>query len=131
MRRTLAAATAYFAIVFSVAFLLGVARTLLVAPWVGDVAAVLIETPLVLLVSWRAARWSMERFLQGAGAAQRLAMGLIAFALLMAVETVMSLLLFDRPLAQQLTAHAAPAGAIGLLAQAAFGLIPLLLRPRR
>lgn len=131
MRRTLAAATAYFAIVFSVAFLLGVARTLLVAPWVGDVAAVLIETPLVLLVSWRAARWSMERFLQGAGAAQRLAMGLIAFALLMAVETVMSLLLFDRPLAQQLTAYAAPAGAIGLLAQAAFGLIPLLLRPRR
>jgi hypothetical protein len=43
----------------------------------------------------------------------------------------LGLFLFDRPLAQQLSAFATPAGAIGLLAQVAFGLVPLLAARRR
>lgn len=126
MRRTLAAAAAYFAIVFSLAFLLGVVRTLFVAPMTGDVVAVLVEAPIVLLASWFAAGWSTRRFSVPPDASARLAMGFAAFALLMAVETAMSLLLFGRPLAQQVAAWATPAGAIGLIAQTAFGFMPLL-----
>jgi len=131
MRRTLAAAAAYFAIVFSLAFLLGVARTLFVAPRVGEVIAVLIEAPILLLISWRAASWSIRRFSIAARASERLTMGLVAFLLLMTVETAMSLLLFSRPLAQQIAAYGTLAGAIGLVAQAAFGVIPLLAARRR
>ncbi|WP_292066156.1 hypothetical protein [Brevundimonas sp. UBA7664] len=131
MRRALAAAAAYFAIVFALAFLLGVARTLFVAPRVGELVAVLIEAPIVLLISWRAAGWSIRRFSVTARASDRATMGLAAFLLLMTVETTMSLVLFDRPLAQQFAAWATAAGAIGLLAQAAYGLIPLLAVRRR
>jgi hypothetical protein len=131
MSRALAAAAAYFAIVFSLAFLLGAVRTLVIAPTIGEVGAVLIEAPIILFVSWRAAAWSIARFSVTARTSDRLAMGLAAFLLLMTIETAMSLLLFDRPLAQQLAAWATPAGAIGLLAQAAYGFIPLLVARRR
>lgn len=126
MRRTLAAAATYFAIVFSLAFMLGVVRTLFVAPRTGDVVAVLIELPIVLLASWFAARLSARQFSIPAHALDRLAMGLVAFSLLIAVETALGVLLFSRPLAQQLTAYGTAAGTIGLLGQLAFGLMPLL-----
>lgn len=131
MQRALAAAAAYFAIVFGLAFLLGIARTLVIAPMVGPVVAVLIESPIILLISWRVASWSIGRFSVPAGMPARLMMGLVALMLLMTVETVMSLLLFARPLAQQFADYATVAGAIGLLAQAAFGLMPLLVARRR
>ena len=131
MRRALTAAAAYFAIVFSLAFILGVIRTLFVAARTGDVVAVIIETPIILLVSWFAARWCARRFAVPAQARERLVMGFAAFVLLMAVETALGLLLFARPLAQQLDAYATPAGAIGLMAQALFGLMPLLTARQR
>ncbi len=131
MRRALPAAAAYFAIVFSVAFLLGVVRTLYIAPGVGAVAAVLIEAPVILFVSWFAAGWTIRRFSVPTRTPDRLMMGLVAFSLLMTVETAMSLLLFGRPLAQQFAAWATAAGAIGLLAQAAFGLMPVWVARRR
>ncbi len=126
MSRALAAAAAYFAIVFILAFLLGVVRALYLVPMVGELVAVLIEAPIVLFISWRAAGWIIGRFSVSARASDRLTMGLAAFLLLMTVEAAMSLLLFGRPLAQQFASYATAAGVIGLLAQAAFGLIPLL-----
>ncbi|MFN3667789.1 MAG: hypothetical protein ACK4VY_00620 [Brevundimonas sp.] len=131
MPRALAAATAYFAIVFCLAFLLGVARTLVVAPATGEVVAVLIEAPIVLLISGFAAVWGARRFAVPPTTPARLTMGFVAFVLLMAVESGMSLLLFDRTLSLQWAAFATPAGAIGLLAQIAFAFIPLLVARRR
>ncbi len=131
MNRALTAGAAYFAIVFSLAFLLGVVRTLFIAPMVGEVVAVLIEAPIILFISWRAAGWIIGRFSVTTRTSDRLTMGLVAFLLLMTVETAMSLLLFNRPLTQQLAAYATAAGAIGLLAQVAFGFIPLLASRRR
>ena len=131
MHRPFAAAAAYFCIVFSLAFVLGVMRTLIVAPRTGDVVAVLIETPIVLFISWLAAGWTARRFSVPAKAPARLTMGLTAFALLIVAETSLSLLMFDRPLARQAAAFATPAGAIGLLGQVVFGLMPLLAVRRR
>jgi len=129
--RSLASAAAYVSIVFSVAFALGTVRTLVVAPRVGDVIAVLIETPLILIVSWRTAGWVVRRFSVPADLRARLTMGFVAFVLLMTVETALGLGLFDRSLSQQFAAYGTLAGAIGLLAQIAFGIIPLLAGRRR
>lgn len=131
MRRAAAAAAVYFGIVFGLAFILGVVRTLFVAPRTGEVVAVLVETPIVLLISLFAAGWSIRRFSVGAKAPDRLTMGLVAFVLLMTAETALALVVFGRPATQQLASYATLAGAIGLLAQVAFGFIPLLAaRPR-
>ena len=48
MCRAAVAGLVYFAIVFAVAVALGIARAALLAPWVGELAAVAIELPVVL-----------------------------------------------------------------------------------
>lgn len=47
----------YCSIVFCAGFLLGVLRTLWLAPWIGEQAAELIEFPVMLVVMVIAARW--------------------------------------------------------------------------
>lgn len=124
MARVLKAAVVYFAVVFGIAFLLGVVRVLVVAPRVGPLAAVMIETPLVLIVSWIAARECVARFRIPPTARDRLTLGLVAFALLMAVELALSVLAFGLTPAEHFAAWATPAGALGLSAQMVFALIP-------
>lgn len=126
MGKVLKAAVVYFAVVFGVAFVLGVVRVLVVAPRLGPLAAVMIEAPLILIVSWRAARWCVERFRIPATARDRLTLGLAAFALLMAVELALSVVAFGQTPAEHFAAWATPAGALGLSAQMVFGLIPWL-----
>ena len=58
MTRTLKAGTAYFLVVFTFAFAMGVLRVLVLVPRMGEVAAVLIEVPLVVAVSWWVCRWA-------------------------------------------------------------------------
>jgi hypothetical protein len=117
--------------VFAWAFALGVVRTLVVAPRVGDTAAVLIETPLVLAASWLASRWTVRRLAVGSSAAERLAMGAVAFALLMEAELGLSLAIFGRPAHVWLASLITTPGAIGLTAQVAFGFVPLVQRATR
>ena len=62
MTQTIKAATAYFAIVFGIGFVLGTARVLVIIPRIGELAAVLLEVPVMLATSWFAARWCIARF---------------------------------------------------------------------
>ncbi|WP_309603794.1 hypothetical protein [Phenylobacterium sp.] len=126
--RATGAGAVYFAIVFAWAFALGVVRVLVVAPRVGEVAAVLVEAPLVLAASWLACRWTVRRLGVGPAVGERLIMGALAFLLLMIAEFALSLLAFGRPARAWLEGFATPAGAIGLAAQIAFGFVPLLQR---
>jgi hypothetical protein len=115
------AGAAYFAAVFACAFVLGVIRVLLVAPHVGATVAVLLETPIVLTISWIACgRIGRDLDLRG-----RAVMGATAFVLLMGVESAMSILLFGQTAASWIGAFASPPGAIGLAAQLAFAVFPL------
>lgn len=50
----------YFIIVFSAGFVLGVVRNLLLLRILSDTAAVLVELPFMLVISWLAARAVME-----------------------------------------------------------------------
>ncbi len=125
----LTAALLYFALTFAAGFVFGSFRLLLLAPRVGDVAAVLIESPFILLASFLIARWVLRRFAPTAGTGRRFLIGLLAFALLMSTELLMSWLRGIGP--QEFGASLfTTAGAIGLAGQVLFVLIPTFIRPR-
>jgi hypothetical protein len=117
-------ALAYFAVVFTVAFAFGALRVTLIAPVVGALAAVALEVPVILLVSWIVAGRVLGRWpLTGQAA---LAMGALAFALLMLAEVTLAFGLSGQsPPAYAATFLTAP-GALGLAGQIGFALIPAL-----
>lgn len=86
MKRILTAALAYFAAVFGAGFVLGTLRVLWIAPALGARLAELLELPVMLAVVVLAARWIVRRCALRAHAAPRLAMGLVALALMLAAE---------------------------------------------
>lgn len=125
MARTVLPALLYVAAVFAAAFALGTFRILVLVPRLGELAAVTLEVPVVLGLSWLVAgrvlrRWHLPR------PGQRLAMGGLAFALLMLGETILGVTLFGRTPAGSLAAMATLPGLVGLAGQIGFGLIPAL-----
>jgi hypothetical protein len=130
LTRSIAAGLAYFGIIFALGFVLGTLRVLVIIPRIGEVAAVSLEVPVVVAVSWVVARWCVARFAVGPGAAERGIMGAVAFAVLMLAELALATLLFGQSVAQHVAAYARLAGAIGLAGQIVFALIPSLQRPR-
>lgn len=120
------AGAAYFALVFAIGFALGVLRVLVLAPALGETAAVAAEVPVMLVASWLASRWLVGAFRVSHAAPQRLAMGGLAFGLLIAAEFALGSLATGRGPAAQVSAWATAAGAIGLAGQVAFALIPWL-----
>ena len=86
----------YFAIVFAAGFLLGTLRLFILLPLTGEFAAVALELPVMLIISWLACRRLVARFSVPAMVSQRLAMGVLAFCLLMLAEVGLSVLEFNR-----------------------------------
>ncbi len=117
-------AIGYFAAVFVVAFALGVARTLVVAPTIGATAAVLLEIPIVLAVSWIVARRLLRA--RDFGVIERAAMGTIAFVLLMAAEAALAGVLRGQSVSQWAHELATPLGLVGLAGQLGFAAMPVL-----
>lgn len=120
-------ALAYTLPVFALAFALGALRVTLIAPATGPLLAVALEVPLVLVLSWLVAgrvltRWPLPP-------AQRPALAVLAFALLMLLEGLTALAFGQTP-AQFLAAMTTPAGALGLAGQIGFAVIPALRQPR-
>ena len=50
----------YAIVVFSIGFILGTIRVLLVAPRQGETTAVIIEAPIMLAASWFVCRWCVN-----------------------------------------------------------------------
>ena len=126
--RPLRAGIAYFAIVFAIGFVLGTIRVLLVIPRFGDTNAVLLELPVMLALSWFACRALINRFDVPPKGSARLAMGGVAFALLMLAELAVSVLGFGRTVSEHLATYQATSAQLGLAAQVAFALFPWLQR---
>lgn len=120
------AGVAYFASVFAVGFLLGSLRVLILEPALGPLAAVLIETPFILSASWLLCGYWIKRFAVPSSIAPRIAMGGLAFALLMLAETLLGIVGFGRSLGEIFTGFKTAPGALGLAGQALFGLFPLM-----
>lgn len=126
MMRCVIAGLVYSLIVFLLGFGLGVFRILLVVPHVGETMAVLSEIPIILGASWVVCGWCIRRYDVAAGADSRVLMGAVAFTLLITAELVTSVTLFGRTRDQLIASYQTTPGAIGLAAQLAFGLLPLL-----
>ena len=128
MNAALKAGMVYFSAVFVVAFMLGTIRVLVLVPRLGEIAAVSLEAPAILAVSWFASRWTTKKFRVTSEVSSRLLMGAVAFALLMVVEGGVSVFAFGRPIEGYLAAFWSSQGMIGLVAQIAFAFIPLMQR---
>jgi hypothetical protein len=124
------AGIAYFALVFALGFVLGTARTLLLrdASGGGRLLAVLIELPIMLGASWFLCRSVVRRFAVAPTLAARAVMGGIAFALLMLAELGLGTLLAGRTPGEHFALYRQASYALGLAAQMAFALMPLLQR---
>jgi hypothetical protein len=121
-----AAAFAYFGVVFCIGFVIGAVRTLVVAPIVGEVSAEGLDAAIMLAVYWVGCGWSLRHFEVKTSAASRLAMGAIAFGLLMAAEFAVARLLFARAAVTVFQSYGTPAGAIRLAAQLGFAATPFV-----
>jgi hypothetical protein len=125
MRPAVKAGAFYFALVFLVGFALGTVRVLMLVPRVGALRAVMLETPVILIASWTICGWLLRRFRVPACAGARLAMGCVAFILLMLAEALLSLAIGRGPVAY-LASFATAEGALGLAGQLVFALFPLV-----
>ena len=125
MPRLVPAALAYVLPVFAVAFVLGALRVTFIAPRLGPLAAVALEVPLVLALSWLVAGRVLRRW----PLTPRLGMALLSFLILMLLELATALAFGQTP-GQFVTAMATPPGALGLAGQTGFGLIPLVRQPK-
>jgi len=122
LRPAIPAGLLYFAAIFALGFVLGALRTLYLAPAIGPTAAVLCELPVMLAASWFAAKALVRRFgVRSESAA--LAMGGLAFALLMGAECALAVALGGTPRGWLGSLGTVP-GAIGLAGQVAFALAP-------
>ncbi|MBL8575514.1 MAG: hypothetical protein JNM13_17690 [Hyphomicrobiaceae bacterium] len=115
----------YFLAIYALAFLMGTARVLVVAPLIGRTAATLIELPIVVGASWVGATWLARRF-DLRRRSGRWPMALTGFVLLIAAELSLGVFGFGQRLDAILAEMATPLGLAGLAAQVLFGLMPVL-----
>lgn len=115
------AGAAYFALVFSAGFVLGVIRTVWIVPFVGVRFDELMESPIMLAVTILAARRMVRR-----GASHPLAAGLIALSFLVCAEIAMTVIR-GLSLRGYMASRDQVSGTVYLVLLAAFGLMPWLL----
>lgn len=123
----LAAAAAYAGAVFAAGFLLGVIRTLWIAPRLGARRAELLEAPLMMAISFLAARSIIPAFDVGTAWPGRLLVGALALILMLAIELVLVRPLRGISLREYFTGRDRIAAAAYFLALLAFGLMPVLI----
>lgn len=115
----------YAAAIFLAGFALGTLRVLVIAPRFGDIAAVGIELPVILGVSWWVFGWLARR--QAAGpVSSTWRVGLAAFLVLIGLELILSAVISEDGVRGFFANWLTPAGGIGLAGQIAFALIPLV-----
>jgi len=120
----------YAIVAFSVGFILGTIRVLLLAPRLGETTAVIIEAPIMLAASWFVCCWCVDRFNVRRTVPVRSLMGSVAFVVLVAAEIGL-VVAFGRSLVDQLAAFKSSPGAIGLGAQVIFAMFPVIQGWRR
>jgi hypothetical protein len=123
----------YFALVFTLGFLLGIVRTFFVrdAPSDGRLLGVLIELPIMVSASWFLCRYVTRRFAVASTVVTRAVMGGFAFVLLLLAELAFGALLFGRTPSEHFALYREASYALGLAAQIAFALMPLVQMERR
>ena len=119
----------YYAIVFGLAFVMGVARTMVIAPRLGATVAVLLEVPLIVAASWVTVRHLLRHC--ALRLPQSATMGAVAFTLTMGSEVILARLLRGQSVIAWAAGVMTPLGLIGLAGQIAFAVMPVLVAQHR
>ena len=127
--RPLKAGLLYFLAVFSAGFLLGTLRVLWLGPLIGERAAELLETPVLLGVAIAAAAWIVRRQGLEPRPGARLAMGITALACVLAAEFALVLPLRGMTPAQYFAALDPLTGAVYYGSLVFVAALPLLAAP--
>lgn len=125
MRAIALSALAYFGIVFSIGFVLGVVRVLWIEPAIGERNAELLEIPVMVAVSFIAAGLVLDRYAVPDNRAA-LALGIIALMLLVLVEFSVVLGIQGLTVAEYFDARDPVAGGAYALSLILFGVFPLI-----
>lgn len=118
------AGAAYAGTVFAIGLVLGTLRVLALQPLLGELAAVLMELPLILAASWVLCGWLMRRFIVPHRFSTRVALGAVALAVLLGLEWTLASSAFGRSAVEILAGYRSLPGALGLLAQLGFAALP-------
>lgn len=128
----LSAAAIYFVVVFGAGFLLGTLRVLFLAPRFGVRVSELAEMPVMLLVVYAGATWSMRLFrFSPTDWVGRLAVGAIALALMLMFEFEVVLKLRNLTLAQYFQERDPVSGTAYYLMLLVFALMPVFTGRRK
>lgn len=127
MKRAIIAGSIYFVILFAIGFAFGTIRVLVLAPRFGDLAATMVEVPIMLGAAFLVCRWVIRRWQVTARWSHRWTMVVIFLLLLVLFETGLGALLFNRSIAGQFAVLATAAGVLGLSAQIVAALFPVFL----
>lgn len=121
------AGVTYFGIVFSIAFLFGTIRVILIVPRVGELIAVVMEMPAVLMVSWKSACWTVGKYDIAQRFTDRATMGGVAFVTLICAELSLSVVAFGKtPSEFRREQTSSTPKLLGLAGQVLYGLFPII-----
>jgi hypothetical protein len=120
----------YFTLVFAVGFVLGAIRTLWVVPRSGTRRAELMEMPIMLLVTIVAARWTVLRLAVPPTLSARIAMGCLAFVLMLVAEFEFALRVRRLTMRDYLATRDRVSGAAYYLMLVVFAIMPLVVARR-
>jgi hypothetical protein len=126
----LKAGVLYFALVFGAGFVLGTIRTLWIVPRLGTRMSELMETPIMLVITIFAARWTVQRLAVPSTPPARLGMGFVALGLLLVAEFTLVLWLRGMSIREYFASRDPVAGTVYYVMLAVFAVMPLLLARR-
>ena len=124
--RALRASLVYFVLTFGAGFVLGPLRILFLVPRVGARTAELIEMPVMIGITWLAARWVTQKFSVPPERGPRLSIGVMAGALLLLAEFTLVLRLRGLTLEEYFTTRDPVSGTAYYAAVVLLMLMPLL-----
>jgi hypothetical protein len=120
----------YFAAVFGAGFVLGTLRVIFIVRLVGERAAELAETPVMLAAAFFSARYLVRRFAIPAAASDRIGMGLIALGLMITAEFGLVLWLRGITISQYFETRDPISGTVYYATLLIFAMMPLVVRQR-
>jgi hypothetical protein len=131
MTRVIGAGLLYFALTFGAGFLLGPIRILVLEPRLGVRAAELLEIPVMIGVTFLAARWVTGRLAVPPATGPRLGMGLLAAGLLLVAEFTLVLRLRGLTLEDYFASRDPVSGSAYYVSVLLLALFPLLVNRTR
>jgi len=126
MSKTIQAGIAYFAVVLSVGFLLGVVRVPFLVPRIGERWAELAEMPIMGTVIYLAAGVVLRRFPEVRSPSRSLIAGILGLALTVAAELALATVLQDRTLGEFIANRDKVSGSVYLGLLLVFAVMPRL-----